>query len=137
MRRTLQGEGDSGKACSQSMKVKVLVTKSCPTLCDLRNCSPPGSSPWDSPGKNTGVGCHSLLQGNLSDPGIEPGSPAVQEDSLLSEPPGNLAYIPKPFLQSRAYQNIPTQAAGDPGLCSDTVPWVTLRCCHFLPSPVL
>ena len=26
--------------------------------------SPPGSSvPWDSPGKNTGVGCHFLLQG--------------------------------------------------------------------------
>ena len=24
--------------------------------------------PWDSPGKNTGVGCHALLQGN---PGIE------------------------------------------------------------------
>ena len=30
--------------------------------------------PWDSPGKNTGVGCHALLQGNLLDPGIEPGS---------------------------------------------------------------
>ena len=27
--------------------------------------------PWDSPGKNTGVGCHALLQGNLLDPGIE------------------------------------------------------------------
>ena len=27
--------------------------------------------PWDSPGKNTGVGCHALLQGNLPDPGIE------------------------------------------------------------------
>ena len=27
------------------------------------DCSPPGSSPWDSPGKNTGVGYHSLLQG--------------------------------------------------------------------------
>ena len=27
------------------------------------DCSPPGSSvQWDSPGKNTGVGCHSLLQ---------------------------------------------------------------------------
>ena len=26
-------------------------------------CSPPGSPrPWDSPGKNTGVGCHFLLQ---------------------------------------------------------------------------
>ena len=24
--------------------------------------SPPGSHPWDSPGKNTGVGCHFLLQ---------------------------------------------------------------------------
>ena len=27
-------------------------------------CSPTGLlCPWDSPGKNTGVGCHSLLQG--------------------------------------------------------------------------
>ena len=26
----------------------------------------------DSPGKNTGVGCHGLLQGYLPDPGIEP-----------------------------------------------------------------
>ena len=27
--------------------------------------------PWDSPGKNTGVGCHALLQGTLPDSGIE------------------------------------------------------------------
>ena len=27
------------------------------------------------PGKNTGVGCHFLLQGNLPNPGIEPTSP--------------------------------------------------------------
>ena len=39
-------------------------------------------------GKNTGVGCHSLLQGNLPNPGIKPGSPTLQADSLLSEPPG-------------------------------------------------
>ena len=27
------------------------------------DCSPPGSSVhWDSPGKNTGMGCHALLQ---------------------------------------------------------------------------
>ena len=32
-------------------------------LCDAMDYSPPGSSgPWDSPGKNTGVGCHSLLR---------------------------------------------------------------------------
>ena len=35
----------------------------CPTLCDPRDGSPPGSPrPWDSPGKNTGVGCHFLLR---------------------------------------------------------------------------
>ena len=33
------------------------------TLCDPMNCSPPGLlCSWDSPGKNTGVGCHFLLQ---------------------------------------------------------------------------
>ena len=32
-------------------------------LCDPIDDSPPGSPrPWDSPGKNTGVGCHFLLQ---------------------------------------------------------------------------
>ena len=37
--------------------------QSCPTLCDPREGSPPGSlRPWDSPGKNTGVGCHFLFQ---------------------------------------------------------------------------
>jgi len=36
----------------------------CLTLCDPRNCSPPGFSvQLDSSGKNTGVGCHALLQG--------------------------------------------------------------------------
>ena len=37
--------------------------QSCPTLCDPIDVSPPGSPhPWDSPGKNTGVGCHFPLQ---------------------------------------------------------------------------
>ena len=34
----------------------------CPTLWDPTDGSPPGSRPWDSPGNNTGVGCHFLLQ---------------------------------------------------------------------------
>ena len=33
-----------------------------PTLCNPIDGSPPGSSSWDSPGKNTAVGCHFLLQ---------------------------------------------------------------------------
>ena len=41
-----------------------LVTQLCPILCDPMDCSPPSSSGHrDSPGKNTGVGCHALLQG--------------------------------------------------------------------------
>ena len=43
---------------------------------------------WNSPGKNTEVGSHSLHRGNLPNPGIKPGSPALQAGSLLSEPPG-------------------------------------------------
>ena len=34
--------------------------QSCPTLCDPIDTRLP--RPWDSPGKNTGVGCHFLLQ---------------------------------------------------------------------------
>ena len=37
--------------------------QSCPTLCNPIDGSPQASPhPWDSPGKNTGVGCHFLLQ---------------------------------------------------------------------------
>ena len=67
----------------------MLVTQSCPTQCDLMDCSPPGSScPWDSPGKNTGVDSHSLLQGIFLTQGLNPGLLHRQVDSLLSEPPG-------------------------------------------------
>ena len=47
--------------------------KSCPTLCDLMDCSLPGSSVHgDSPGKNTGVDCHALLQGIFPTQGSNP-----------------------------------------------------------------
>ena len=43
-----------------------LAAKACPTLCDPMDCSPPGLSVHGiSPGKNTGMGCHFLLQGLL------------------------------------------------------------------------
>ena len=69
--------------------MKVLVTQSCLTLCDTMDCSPPGSS------------VHGILQArilewvpfpspvDLPDPGKEPGSCALQANSLQSEqPPG-------------------------------------------------
>ena len=44
--------------------------------------------PWNSPGKSTGVGSHSLLPGGLPDLGFEPKSQVLQVGSLPSEPPG-------------------------------------------------
>ena len=41
------------------LTVKVKVAQSCLTLCDPHGLY----SPWNSLGKNTGVGSHSLLQG--------------------------------------------------------------------------
>ena len=41
----------------------------CPTLQDPMDCSPPGSS---VPGKNSGVGCHFLLQGSFLNQGSNP-----------------------------------------------------------------
>ena len=35
--------------------------QSCPTLCDPTDGSTGLPRPWDSPGKNPGVGCHFLL----------------------------------------------------------------------------
>ena len=52
------------------------VAQSCPTLCDPVDCSLQGSSVHgNSPGKNTGVGCHSLLQGIFPTRGLNPSLP--------------------------------------------------------------
>ena len=49
------------------------LLQSCPTPCDPMDCSRPGSSVHgDSPGKNTGVGCHAFFQGDCPDLGIKP-----------------------------------------------------------------
>ena len=81
-------------------KGKMVVTQSCLTLCDPMDCSPPGSS------------VHGILQARIlewaaisfsrgsSQPKNRTHSPALQADSLLTEPPG------KPCLrrQVAAYQ---------------------------------
>ena len=46
----------------------------CLTLCDTMDCSPPSSSVHgDSPGKNTGMSRHALLQGIFATQGSKPG----------------------------------------------------------------
>ena len=50
----------------------MLITQSCPTLCNPMDCSPL-LCPWDAPGNNTGVDCHSLLQGIFPTQGLSLG----------------------------------------------------------------
>ena len=64
-----------------------LVTQSCPTLCDPMDCNPPDFSVQLSR-QEYWSGLLFASQGDLPDPGIKPGSPEIQADSLLSEPPG-------------------------------------------------
>ena len=50
------------------------VAQSCPTLCDPMDCSP-----WNFPGKSTGVGCHFLLQEIFLTQGSNPGLPHYRQ----------------------------------------------------------
>ena len=74
--------------CSEEKKGKVLVAQSCLTLCNPMDCMEPARllCPWDFPGTNTRVPFPS--QGDLPDPGIEPGSTTLQAASLSPAPPG-------------------------------------------------
>ena len=56
----------------------MLVTQSCPTLCNPMICRPPGSSVH-------GISQAFPYPGELPNPGIKPGPPALQADSLPSE----------------------------------------------------
>ena len=57
--------------------------------CNDSDCQAPGFlCPWDSPGKNIGEGSHSIPQGISLTQGLNPYPPALQVDSLPSEPPG-------------------------------------------------
>ena len=52
----------------------------CPTLHDPMDCSLPRFTVHgDSSGKNTGVGCHALLQGIFPAQGFKPRSPTLQD----------------------------------------------------------
>ena len=68
------------------MKVKSL--QSCTTLCDPMGCSPSVSSVYGIVQARVLEWVAISFSRDLTDPGIEPRSPALQADALLSEPPG-------------------------------------------------
>ena len=58
---------------------------------------------WDFPGKNTGVGYHSLLQGILPTMGLNPGLLHWQAGPLPSEPPGKPSKYTKAFVNFESF----------------------------------
>ena len=70
------------------ISLAIKYTQLCLTLCDPIDSSPPGSSVH-------GISQARILEwvaisspGDLPNPGIEPGSPALQAESVLTGPPG-------------------------------------------------
>ena len=68
-------------------KVKVLVARSCLTLCDPNDCSPQAPLSIEFSRQEYWSGLPFPSPGDLPNSGIETKSPALQADSLLSEPP--------------------------------------------------
>ena len=72
-------DGDRAGKWGVCQSVKVLA-RSRLTLCDPMDCGPPGSSVHGkSPSKNTGVGCHALLQGIFLTQGSNLGLPCCRQ----------------------------------------------------------
>ena len=76
------------------MHVSVRITKSesevaqsCPTLCDPMDCGLSGSSVHGTFQAGVLEWIAISFPGDLPNPGVEPGSPALQADALPSEPP--------------------------------------------------
>ena len=86
--------------CSECV-CAVLSCSVCPALCYPMDCSPPGSSVHgDSPGKNTRVGCHALLQEIFPIQGSNPGLPHCRQILYClrhQESPKILEWVVYPF----------------------------------------
>ena len=68
----------------------VRLLQSCPTLATPWTVAHQAPLSTGSPGKNTGVGCHFLLQGIFPTQGSNPGRLRWQADSLPLNPLGSL-----------------------------------------------
>ena len=100
-----------------------LAAQSCRTLGHPTHCSPPGpSAHGDSPGQNTGVGCHALPWGIFPTQGSNPGLPhgrRILYRSSQQESPWILEWIAYPILSAI----FPTQESNQGVLhCRRTLP---------------
>ena len=103
----------------QGTSVLVLVTQSCPTRWDPVDYS---LCPRDSPGKNTGVGSHSLLHGIFQTLGSNPGLPHCRQILHCLSPQGRT--------RSRRVWNLPCRLWREPWFCLLCVSVETGICCQ-------
>ena len=127
----------------------MLATQSCLTLCHLVNCSLP-----DSP--VPGILQARILEwllfpspGDLPNPGLEPGSPVLQADSLLSKPPGKplvwafllfSCSVTSDSLQHHRLQQVMNRlpcSSPTPGSCSNSCHGVWVWCHPTISSSVI
>ena len=74
--------------------VLCLVSQSCLTLLRPHRLQPTRLlCAWDSPGKNTGVGCHALLQGIFPIQGSNPGLPHCRQILYHLSHQGSLVFV--------------------------------------------
>ena len=78
------------------IKVEVLVTQSCPSLSNPTRLL----CPWNFPGKNIRVGCHSLLQGIFLTQGSNPCLLHQQAGGLLLSHQGS-HYLSRPNFKAQ------------------------------------
>ena len=71
-------------------KVKVLVTQSCPTLCDPMDCTVAHQAPlfMEFSREEYWSGLPFSPPGDFTDPGIEPTSPSLAGEFFTTAPPG-------------------------------------------------
>ena len=100
--------------------------QSCPTLRPHRRQPTRLPRPWDSPGKNTGVGCHFLLQRMK----VQSESEALSRVRLFATP-WTAAYQAPPsmgFSRQEYWSGVPLPSPSMPGeLCPNQVLWCALH----------
>ena len=108
-----------GQWACQRWSLRLVKSLSCvPTLCGPMDCSPPGSSVHGFfPGKNTGVGCHFLLQGIFPTQGSNMGLPQRRQTLYRLSHQGTPLRLRAPQVLASTY----------PKVCSEPVDPVPSR----------
>ena len=103
--------------------VLCLVVQLCPILCNTMDCSPPGSSFHGIPqARILEWVAIPFSRRYLPDPEVELGSPALQADSLPSEPPGKAINVYSFFwILGRDYISIKLLSLEDHGTSSSII----------------